>query len=46
MCSGGVEPPHSLPQGLDLSLFQLGLRFLAYLLKEERPIPVEVQVTI
>jgi hypothetical protein len=30
----------------DLSLFQLGLRFLDYLLNEEMPIPVEFHVTI
>jgi len=30
----------------DLSLFQLGLRFLEYLLNEELPIPVQFHVTI
>ena len=30
----------------DVSLFQLGLRFLEYLLNEEMPIPVEFHVTI
>jgi hypothetical protein len=28
------------PDRCDLSLFQLGLRLLHYLLKEERPVPV------
>jgi hypothetical protein len=30
----------------DLSLFQLGMRFLEYLLNEEMPIPVQFHVTI
>jgi len=30
----------------DLSLFQLGLRFLEYLLNEEMPIPVQFHITI
>jgi hypothetical protein len=30
----------------DLSLFQLGLRFLEHLLNEDMPIPVEFHVTI
>jgi Transposase DDE domain len=33
-------------QRCDLSLFQLGLRFLEYLLNEELPIPVQFVVTI
>jgi hypothetical protein len=33
-------------QRCDLSLFQLGLRFLEYLLNEELPIPVQFYVTI
>ena len=33
-------------QRCDLSLFQLGLRFLEYILNEELPIPVQFHVTI
>jgi Transposase DDE domain len=42
---GGREPSHRKKR-CDLSLFQLGLRFLEHFLNEELPIPVQFHVTI
>jgi hypothetical protein len=42
----GWKPVIHRRKRCDLSLFQLGLRFLDYLLNEEMPIPVEFHVTI
>src|SRR5262245_49957148 len=39
--AGGWKPVIHRGKRCDLSLFQLGLRFLDYLLNEEMPIPVE-----
>jgi Transposase DDE domain len=44
--AGGWKPVMHRRKRCDLSLFQLGLRFLEHLLNEEMPIPVEFHVTI
>ena len=44
--AGGWRPVIHRRKRCDLSLFQLGLRFLDHLLNEEMPIPVEFHVTI
>jgi len=44
--AGGWRPIIHRRKRCDLSLFQLGLRFLDHLLNEEMPIPVEFHVTI
>ena len=44
--AGGWKPVIHRRKRCDLSLFQLGLRFLDHLLNEELPIPVQFHVTI
>src|SRR5467141_1154366 len=44
--AGGWKPVIHRRKHCDLSLFQLGLRFLDHILNEELPIPVQFHVTI